>query len=415
MALTRIAQSASFMKRRSEFPSLAGFFRTPGERRGLGMVPFRFAVTGLLSLRETPVSGIAFKYWFLAYVQRLAGRPVESLLPCERCYRELGSDGFSFLTEDDFRDILGRRRWHILGGEADLAQDCVRMAAVESLCEMKELRRPGSFREDVFARMTADVQQMAAGLHERLGDPHWTFSGVREVFSPLAHGAAFGYPDAAADLVTDGAILEVKPVRTVAAERSADQFVAHYLLYAMERPDADIRELRFFLPRHAELCVADLRELEEKVPLRGFGDWLFSSEEIRLARLRDESLEAFRERKFEAAMGRAWEVGDQNVMLGRRIERAGRIGISTLAEIREVAPVLGEEIRRDLIRTGDEDLSPRLRNLLESIRLDQIWEREHERQRADALAALENWKAAAQRWREYSSARWSNQHSEFRV
>lgn len=415
MALTRIAQSASFMKRRSEFPSLARFFRTPGEGRGLGRVPFRFAVTGLLSLRETPVSGIAFKYWFLAYAQRLSGRPVESLLPCERCYRKLGPDGFPFLTEDTFRDILGRRRWYILGGETDLAQDCARMAAVEAVCEMKELRRPGSFREDVFKRMADDVNQMAAGLYERLEDPYWSFSGVREVLSPLGYGGAFGYPDAAADLVADGAMFEVKPVRTVAAERSADQFVAHYLLYAMERPDADIRELRFYLPRHAAICTASLRELEEGVSLRGFGDWLFASEEIRLIRLRDESFEAFRERKFEAAMGRAWEVSDQNVMLGRRIERAGRIGITTLAEIREVAPVLDEEIRQKLDRVGDEDLSPHLRDLLKSMRLDEIWECEHEQQRADARIALANWEIAAERWREYSSRRWSRHHSEFRA
>jgi len=79
MALSSLAHEQYFQKQREkQLPPLSSYFRrADGETRWDHYTPLLYSPHKLLNLREMPVSNEAFKYWFSAFVQRLAGEVSE--------------------------------------------------------------------------------------------------------------------------------------------------------------------------------------------------------------------------------------------------------------------------------------------------------------------------------------------------
>ncbi len=455
MSLSRIGHGETFKKKRRKLPPLEPYFRGAHGGPGLNAARFRFAVKGLLSLRESPVSGEGFKLWLAAHLERSQGYATEGGFPWIearsspfpdddqgligrtvafspanyqnelRRYRAAflrgGMESVLQQSELSLRrrssqdvatafasrlwdvnayvvvhlhDVLRRRYRYIYdGGTRNIARDCARLAAVDAHYTAKPLLR-AEFSEDVYDRMAIDIKRMARGADEC----DWSFVRTVQPHVRLEAGAAFASQGAALDLaVNQDTLIEVKPFRHIAAGGSCDQMMGHVLLYWMEHPDVELRELRFYMARHAAFATASFAVLRREYPLWEFGDLLFASEQEELDKRLAESLDDFVLHQRHVASVRAWEMTDQSVSIGRRLERAGRIGVVEIAELREVPHVL--EFALD--RPEDAHLSARMRRLLEAIRLEQAWERMYEernvRLRAQRLALRE----ARERWDEF--------------
>ena len=459
VSLSRIAHGETFKKRRRKLPGLDAYFRGEHGGPGLNTGRFRFAVKGLLSLRESPVSGEGFKLWLAAHLQRRQGYATESSLPWVaarsapfpgdvddlirrsvvfspgnylndlRRYRAAfargGADGLLAQSDLSLRrrraqgtpgplasrvwdmnayaviflhDVLQRRYRYIYDeGKRDLARDCARLAAVDAHYTTKPLMRV-DFSADTYDRMAVDIKRMAQGAAEQ----DWSFMRTVEPHARLTAGGAFASADVALDLVVNGdTLIEVKPFRHVAAGGSADQMVAHALLYWMEHPDVDLRELRFYMARHAAFASVSFATLQREYPLRDFGELLFVSEQDDVDRLLGESLDDFVAAQRNVASVRAWEMTDQLVSIGRRSERAGRIGVTEIAELREVPHVL----EFSLSRPEDAGLPARMQRLLEAIRLDEVWETMYEERRAALLVQRRELQSARAVWDEFAARR----------
>lgn len=472
VTLTRIAHGDTFKKWRRKLPAVADFFRAPDGGPGFNRAPFRYPVKGLLSFRETPISGEAFKYWLYAYWQRLQGYFSETDLPfmgtreephpddpegllrhavpfyaeyylndlrrygkwyeaeglngvlraaavagrlsaargrrfASACGQGADTPGSMHLTRVAptpvqasvyavirLRDALRRRYRFITGeGKRDIARDCARLASVSAYFDVRPLWRP-ALTPDSYDRMAVDIRRMAQGAME------YDWSSLQEVRvgERLALGAAFGCPDAALDAVVNGAaLLEIKTARHIVAPGSSDQLLAYYLLYMVEHPEADIQELRVYSARHASWAIASVEEIAARFPLWEFGDLLFAAESEDVDKLLAESPEDFFWRQRDAASVRAWEMADQILSIGRRMERAGRIGVTEIADIREVPHVL----EAPLGRPGDAYLPDRLRCVIEAVRLEDAWTEMYERRREELLLQRTALCEARERWRAY--------------
>ena len=440
MALTRIAHRSEFKKARRQLPSLVGFFRTLDGEPVHWAAHQRYKVNGLLGARESPVSGEAFKYWLYAHVQRQAGVLVERRLPfMERrqapypgdpdglivrslpfCFErysdeldrykalyEAGADGVSAHFPDGIRaddEINGyvvtqlsevlRRRFDYISGDdrAEIVRDCARLAALDAFYQAKPLLRT-EFFEDTYDRIAVDLGHMIEGVLEN----DWGVGADVGVHERLPLGAAFGYPDAAIDIRLGGRLIEIKPVRHVAEEGACDQMLAYYLLHAVAYPDQPIRELRLYLARHASFAVASIEEIAEQFPLWQFGEMLFTAERTYINTTLEQTFEEYCWNQRETAANRAWEMTDLIFSIGRRLERAGRIGVTRLGETRD-APHL---VETDLLGEEDRELSMRVQHALKDVRLETIWENAYIKRREDLQKQDVELRSASEIWRDF--------------
>ncbi len=440
MTLTRIAHRNEFKKARRQLPSLVGFFRTEDGEPVHWAAAQRYKVNGLLGARESPVSGEAFKYWLYAYVQRQAGVLVERRLPfMERRttpypgdvdglitrslpfrfdrysaeldrYKDLygaygahgavgvsgippGDDEMSAYVLTQFPEVLRRRFDYISGDErAEIVRDCARLAALDAFYQAKPMLRT-EFFEDTYDRIAVDLGHMIEGVLEH----DWSSDAGIGVHERLPLGAGLGYPDAAIDVRLGDRLIEIKPVRHVAEEGACDQMLAYYLLHAAAYPDRPIRELRLYLARHASFAVASIEEIAEQFPLWQFGDMLFNAERAYINATLEQTFEEYCWNQRETAANRAWEMTDLIFSIGRRLERAGRIGVTRLGETREVPHL----VETDLLNEEDRDLSIRVQRALKDVRLEAVWENAYEKRREDLRKQDVELRMAHEVWRDF--------------
>lgn len=440
MTLTRIAHRNEFKKARRQLPSLVGFFRTEDGEPVHWAASQRYKVNGLLGARESPVSGEAFKYWLYAYVQRQAGVLVERRLPfMERRTAPYPDDADGLITRslpfrfdrysselDRYKDLYGtygvhgavgvsgippeddelsayvvtqlpevlRRRFDYISGDerAEIVRDCARLAALDAFYQAKPMLRT-EFFEDTYDRIAVDLGHMIEGVLEH----DWSSDSGIGVHERLPLGAALGYPDAAIDIRLGDRLIEIKPVRHVAEEGACDQMLAYYLLHAVAYPDRPIRELRLYLARHASFAVASIEEIAEQFPLWQFGDMLFNAERAYINATLEQTFEEYCWNQRETAANRAWEMTDLIFSIGRRLERAGRIGVTRLGETREVPHL----VETDLLNEEDRDLSTRVQRALKDVRLETVWENAYEKRREDLCKQDVELRMAHEVWRDF--------------
>ncbi len=420
VTLSGIAHSSAFQKARKYLPSLVPYFKNERGEPAFANAVFRYPVRGLLSLRETPVSGEAFKLWFVAYLQRELGRQVEpSLLGMHRVTREGTYDGVKVspppgvaagsvmgappigfapdVVDGELHAALERRARFIHGANVDIYKDCAKMAEFSLRFKTRpELRMDVS--EDAFDRIAADVRNMAQGAVPAARNLVKLEQTDLRIWELIGSGAAFGYSDAAIDAVVDGCLLEIKPVRNLAAFGSSDQLLAYYILYAMEHPDRDIEHLGFYMARHSTFAMASTDEIVASFPVYEFGYLLFQSEHQALMRKVEQTFTDFCEYKRKAAGARAWEVEDEIVSVGRRYERAGRIGVTEIAEVRRVPPIMREDVS-----AGDYSFLPlHMQHVAESLRIERLWVEEYEARRESVARQLEALRQTREQWQQFA-------------
>ncbi|MHB1629991.1 MAG: hypothetical protein ACYCVB_16765 [Bacilli bacterium] len=290
-------------------------------------------------------------------------------------------------------EALRRRFDYISGdGRAEIVRDCARLAELDAFYQAKPLLRT-EFFEDTYDRIAVDLGHMIEGVLEH----DWSSASGIGVHERLPLGIALGYPDAAIDIRLDDRLIEIKPVRHVAEEGACDQLLAYYLLHAVAYPQRPIRELRLYLARHASFAVASVEEIAEQFPLWQFGDLLFTAERAYINAILEQTFEEYCWIQRETAANRAWEMTDLIFSIGRRLERAGRIGVTRLGETREAPHI----VETDLLNEEDHELSIRVQRALKDVRLETMWENAYEKRREDLRKQDVELSMASDIWRDF--------------
>ncbi|KUO96424.1 hypothetical protein [Ferroacidibacillus organovorans] len=433
MTLSRIGHRREMKKGREKLPSLAQFFRTPDGKPIIGLRS-RHSTQYLLSSREVPVSGLAFTYWLMATWQRQFGKRVERGFPFRatgelpvdldphglslvalpglrtqyrrtldsyrRIYEEAGVSGLKRraqsrrdAAEDEvsaylaihFGDRLIRRYDYIRGLTRPILEDCAAFAWYSALSE-EGLAHEEAARADLLERIKQDITRLAGEYVPLTQDVH-----ELSVHQPIPYAAALGQPEAAVDAVMDGHMLEVKTARHLAVEGACDQLFAYYLLDQLERGDRSIETLSFYLARHECYVSASVAEIRKSYPVDAFFKLLLDAERAHVDRVLNQSFLDFCEHQRATSGVRAWEKEDEIVSIGRRYERAGRIGVTEIAAVRAVPDVLNVSFEQ----TNDQALAGRIRQIAEANRLEAQWEALYEMRReaylrqSVSLASLE--------------------------
>ncbi len=445
MALSKISHGDWFKWRRRHLPQLVEFFRGPDGGPGLNATAFRYSTRKLLGIRETPISGDAFRYWLMAYLQRRTHAVVEAGLPWlrpwdadhpddpdglirlrlrtspttlredlrryRRVYVRGGAAALRELedvTANDWQAISGfavahlfealqKRYRYIAGGAVGIARECAQLAGVPHPLTVRATMR-AELNADAYERMAVDIRNMARGANRQ----DWTFIRRVQAHVPLRLGAAFGSPHAAIDLLAnDATMVEIKPFRHIAEKGSCDQMVAHYLLYCAEHPDNEVEDLRFYCARHPAWAIASVEEIAQRFPLWEFGDLLFTAEQEAVEKGLRETFERYCERERQTATNRAFARNEQRISIERRFERAGRIGVTWIHEVRQQP-----EIVEDRLLTQDDAYLPEhLRSAAENTRLLELWRGGYERHMAQLQVQAQHLAQAREVWRAFMESR----------
>lgn len=424
MTLSRIGHRREMKKGREKLPSLAQFFRT-SEGKPIGSLRSRHSTQYVLSSQEVPVSGLAFTYWLTAVWQRQLGKRVEHGFPFRtvgelpmdldpqglslvelpglrtqyrrtldayrRTYESVGVSGLKRRSgarrADDHKDVLdaylaihfgdrlARRYDYIRGLKRPILEDCAAFAWYGAV-SVEGIAREEVARGDLLERIKQDITRLAGEYVADVKD-------VRElaVHHAIPFGAALGQPGAAVDAVMDGRMLEVKTARHLAVEGACDQLFSYYLLEQLERDDRSVETLSFYLARHGCYVTASVAEIRESFPVDAFFRLLLEAERAHVDRVLEQSFTAFCEHQRVAAGVRAWEKEDEIVSIGRRYERAGRIGVTEIAAVRAVPDVLNVSF----MQGDDRVLAGRIRQIAEADRLEAQWEIAYEMRRETYL------------------------------
>jgi len=292
-------------------------------------------------------------------------------------------------------DALRRRYRFIKNQRVDIIDDCARLAAFDSYY-MAKPEMQVDFSGDIFVRIGQDLRNMSSGV--RRLDWSWLKQAQAHVQLPL--GRVFRETRAVADLVLNDALVEIKPVRTVMVPGAADQILTYSLMYQYHHPEHELRELRFYLARHATWVVASLDEIRRSFPVREFAEMLWATTENFVARAQQVDFERFCHRQAHVAGMNAWRMEDQIHSAQRRYERAGRIGVTRIAAQREVPHAVPDTIRRE----EDAELPDRLQRAAEALALERLWRDRYEQWHNDLREDYAVMQAMRDPWREFVEA-----------
>lgn len=295
----------------------------------------------------------------------------------------------------EMTDAVRRRYRFAKGQRVDIVEDCARFATFVSYFEAKpEMQVDAS--GDFFMRLGHDIRSMATGA--RTQDWSWLQKAQAYVALPVAE--AFREERAVIDLVLNDALVEIKPVRSVMVKGAADQLLAYYLLYSFHHPDHEIQELRWYLGRHAAWITASIPEIRASFPVRAFAELLWNTTENFLTRAQKVDFERFCYHRTHVAGTDAWRMEDQLHSSQRRYERGGRIGVTRIAQQREVSHV----IPAVMADPANAQLSERLQRAAEAGAIEQMWEQQYatwqsdlSRQYASMCAWKDEWRAFVDR------------------
>lgn len=295
----------------------------------------------------------------------------------------------------EMTDALRRRYRYINGQRVDIVEDCARLATFVSYFEAKpEMQVDPS--GDFFVRVGHDLRSMATGARAL----DWSWLRQSKAYVTLPIGEALRAEDAVVDLVLNDALVEIKPVRSVMVKGAADQLLGYYLLYTFHHPEHQIEELRWYLARHTAWIVASMREIKANFPMRAFADMLWSTTESFLVRAQKVDFDRFCHHRAHVAGIDAWRMEDQLHSAQRRYERGGRIGVTRIAQQREVAHVVTA-----VVADPHNVVFPEaIQRAAEAQAIERLWEQQYEqwqtelrRQYAALCAYRDEWRAFTER------------------